>query len=142
MIPDPGRFPGEEHGNPLQYSCLENSMDQGAWQATVHGVEKESDMTLRPTHHTVRGWVNPQMWNRRLTTRLEHLQRLVYVGALEYQGRNKSCSLIFLKFYFFLFLSVLHCSGFSLVEASRDYPLVAAHGLLTAVTSLVAEHGL
>ena len=37
---DPGleRFPGESHGNPLQYSCLENSMDRGAWWATVHRV--------------------------------------------------------------------------------------------------------
>ena len=35
-----GRFFGEENGNPLQYSCLENSMDRGAWQATVHGVTK------------------------------------------------------------------------------------------------------
>ena len=32
------------NGNPLQYSCLENPMDRGAWQATVHGVTKESDM--------------------------------------------------------------------------------------------------
>ena len=32
--------PGEGHGNPLQYSCLENSMDRGAWWATVHGVTK------------------------------------------------------------------------------------------------------
>ena len=31
---------GEENGNPLQYSCLENSMDRGTWQATVHGVTK------------------------------------------------------------------------------------------------------
>ena len=37
--------PGEGNGNPLQYSCLENPMDRGAWQATVHGVAKESDMT-------------------------------------------------------------------------------------------------
>ena len=36
-----GRFPGEEHGNPLQYSCLENPVDRGAWWATVHGVAKE-----------------------------------------------------------------------------------------------------
>ena len=36
--------PGVGNGNPLQYSCLENSMDRGAWQATVHGVA-ESDMT-------------------------------------------------------------------------------------------------
>ena len=35
-----GRSPGEGNGYPLQYSCLENSMDRGAWQATVHGVAK------------------------------------------------------------------------------------------------------
>ena len=37
-IPALGRSPGEGNGNPLHYSCLENSMDRGAWQATVHGV--------------------------------------------------------------------------------------------------------
>ena len=37
-IPGLVRSLGEGHGNPLQYSCLENSMDRGAWQATVHGV--------------------------------------------------------------------------------------------------------
>ena len=37
-------FPGDGNGNPLQYSCLENSMDRGTWRATVHGVA-ESDMT-------------------------------------------------------------------------------------------------
>ena len=35
-----GRSPGEENGNPLQYSCLENPMDRGSWQLTVHGVAK------------------------------------------------------------------------------------------------------
>ena len=39
-IPGLGRFPGEGNGNPLQDSCLENSMDRGAWWATVHGVAK------------------------------------------------------------------------------------------------------
>jgi len=39
-IPGSGRSPGEENGYPLQYSCLENSMDRGAWWATVHGVTK------------------------------------------------------------------------------------------------------
>ena len=39
-IPGSGRFPGGGRGNPLQYSCLENSMDRGAWQAIVHGVTK------------------------------------------------------------------------------------------------------
>ena len=39
-IPGLGRSPGEGNGNPLQYSCLENSMDKGDWQATVHGTTK------------------------------------------------------------------------------------------------------
>ena len=39
-IPGSGRSPGVENGNPLQYSCLENPMDGGAWLATVHGVAK------------------------------------------------------------------------------------------------------
>ena len=39
-IPGSGRSPGEGHGNPLQYSCLENPMDSGAWWATVHRVTK------------------------------------------------------------------------------------------------------
>ena len=39
-IPGSGRAPGEGNGNTLQYSCLENPMDRGAWQATVHGVAK------------------------------------------------------------------------------------------------------
>ena len=40
LIPGLGRSPGEGNGNPLQYSCLENTMDRGAGQATVHGVTK------------------------------------------------------------------------------------------------------
>ena len=43
-IPGSGRSPGGGHGNLLQYSCLENPMDRGAWQATVHGAS-ESDTT-------------------------------------------------------------------------------------------------
>ena len=49
-IPGSGRSPGEGNGNPLQYSCLENPMDGGAWWAAVHGVEKSwtglSDFTF------------------------------------------------------------------------------------------------
>ena len=40
VIPGPGRSPGGGHGNLLQYSCLENPMDRGAWRATVHAVKK------------------------------------------------------------------------------------------------------
>ena len=43
-----GRSPGEENGNPLQYSCLENSMDRGGWRATVHGITKS--LTQRSEH--------------------------------------------------------------------------------------------
>ena len=44
-IPGSGRSPGEGHGNPLQYSGLENPMDSGAREATIHGVKK-SDITI------------------------------------------------------------------------------------------------
>ena len=45
LTPGLGRSPGDGNGNPLQYSCLENSMDQGAWRAVADGVT-ESDTTL------------------------------------------------------------------------------------------------
>ena len=50
LIPGSGRFPGGEHGNPFQYSCLENPMDRGAWRAIVYRVT-ESD-TTEVTEHT------------------------------------------------------------------------------------------
>ena len=40
LIPGKGRSPGVGNANPLQYSCLENTMDRGAWRAIIHGVEK------------------------------------------------------------------------------------------------------
>ena len=43
LIPGLGRSPGEGNGNPLQYSCLENSKDRGAWWATVHGVAESNN---------------------------------------------------------------------------------------------------
>ena len=49
LIPGSGRSPEEGNGNPLQYSCLENSMDGGAWCATVHGVTKSQ---TRPSDFT------------------------------------------------------------------------------------------
>jgi len=45
LVPGLGGSPGEGNGNPLQYSCLENPMDRGAWQTTVHGITKGSDTT-------------------------------------------------------------------------------------------------
>ena len=50
-IPGLGRSPGGGHSNPLQYSCLENSMDRGAWGATVHGVtQSRIQLKLLSTH--------------------------------------------------------------------------------------------
>ena len=45
LIPGARRSPGERNGNPLQYSCLGNPVDRGAWRAAVHGVTKSQDMT-------------------------------------------------------------------------------------------------
>ena len=45
LIPRLGKSPGEGNSNPLQYSCLGNPMDRGGWQATVHGVTKELEIT-------------------------------------------------------------------------------------------------
>ena len=60
LIPGSGSSPGGGNGNPLQYSCLENSMNRGAWQATVHGVAKSwiwlsdlAGMHARMTHQDI-----------------------------------------------------------------------------------------
>ena len=55
-IPGSGRFPGEGNGYPLHHSCLENSMDRGAWWARVHGVCKELDRTDWLTHTRSKSW--------------------------------------------------------------------------------------
>ena len=54
-IPKLGKSPGREYGKPLQYSCLENPTDRGAWQATVHGVTKSQTRLSGGTHvnHTM-----------------------------------------------------------------------------------------
>ena len=51
LIPGSGRSPGEGNGNPLQYSCLENSMDGGAWWAIVQGVAKSQTRLSDFTHY-------------------------------------------------------------------------------------------
>ena len=50
LISGSGRSHGTGNGNPLQFSCLENPTDRGAWWATVHEVMKELDMTEHSTH--------------------------------------------------------------------------------------------
>ena len=56
-IPGSERFPREGIGNPLQYSCLKNPTDRGAWKATVHSAHKELDMTEKlSTQSYLREW--------------------------------------------------------------------------------------
>ena len=55
LIPGSGRSAGERNGKPLQYSCLGNPLDKGAWQAAVHGVTKKSDTTKRLNNNDYRG---------------------------------------------------------------------------------------
>ena len=54
-IPGLGRSPGGEHGNPPQYSCLENPMDRGAWRATVHKITKSQTRLGNLAHMQPRG---------------------------------------------------------------------------------------
>ena len=55
LSPGLGRYPGERHGNPLQYSCLGNSMDRGAWWATVHGIARVGHDLATKQQTTMRG---------------------------------------------------------------------------------------
>ena len=56
LIPGLGRSPGDGNGNPLQYYCLENPMDRGAWQATVHGVSKSWTQLCNFTFTSLTPW--------------------------------------------------------------------------------------
>ena len=61
-IPGSGISSGEGTGNPLQYSCLENPMDGGAWQATVNGVARvRHNLVTKPPAKNIWGW---DMWER------------------------------------------------------------------------------
>ena len=68
LIPGWGRSPGGGNGNSLQHSCLENSMDRGAWWATVHGaVKSQTQMSTHSTQH--KSNKDKDMFQRRLISR-------------------------------------------------------------------------
>ena len=64
LIPGLERSPGGGHGNPLQYSCLENSMDGGAWQATVHGVAKNQTRLKQLSTCEYNCGVHQERWSK------------------------------------------------------------------------------
>ena len=57
LIPGLGRSPAEGNGNPLQHSCLENPIDRGAWQTTVHGASRSGHDSATNTHTSETGWL-------------------------------------------------------------------------------------
>ena len=125
LIPGLEWSPGEGNGNPLQYSCLENPMDRGAWQATVHGVSM-SQTQLSDFHF--------------------HVQFLLSHTVI-WESKFYKCSqwapLLFLPCIFtYFFVCFWLCRVFlaacwlSLVGAS-GYFLVVAHRLLMVVASLM-----
>ena len=81
LIPALGRSLGEGNGYPLQYSCLENPMDRGTWQATVHGVTKS--------------WT----WLSNWTTVTYHFHIILRFLRLSIYGYKKSCFSICLAFF-------------------------------------------
>ena len=73
LIPGMGRSPGGGHGNPLQYSCLENPVDRGAWRVTVRGeTESQTRLNDRAQPHT--------SWAARLTRRFSVVNAELSVG--------------------------------------------------------------
>ena len=108
-IPALGRSPGGRNGNPLQYSCLGNPMDRGAWWTTVHGVRKSqtqlSKHACTHTHtHTHIGFCLPVLWFPTLVAQWNHLESFKKSWIL--------APLFHPPFYLFLslFLSLYHLS--------------------------------
>ena len=82
-VPGLGRSPGEGNSNPLQYSCLENPMDRGVWQATVHGVANTQTQLKQ-----LSTWV-VELQDKVVTGRI-YLQVLVKVDSIhKYYHRHK-----------------------------------------------------
>ena len=114
--PGLGRSPGEGDGNPLQYSCLENSMDRGAWWTVIHGVPKESNMTEVTNMFTLIVFSN---------TRLQELKVLFckkvdwfYTHSLSLFVFSSFCS-EFLAVLPSPFTTPLHHTGFLVAEVLR-----------------------
>jgi len=123
-IPESGRSPGEGNGNPLQYSCLENPMDRGAWWAIV-----TTEYTHRGIEHHLS--FHPKLWKD--PRRFLHLYNNLIL---------RSCNL----FFFLRFIS-FDCTGSSLLLAfasCREWGLlfILVWGLLIVMAPLVAEHRL
>ena len=86
MIPGLRRYPGGGNGNPLQYSCLENRMDRGAWWATVHGVIRvrhDSTNSSVQSPSCVRLFVTPWTAARQASLSFTNFWRLLTLMSIE-----------------------------------------------------------
>ena len=89
-IPGSGRSPGEENGKPLQYSCLENPMDRGAWQATVHRVAKSrTRLKWLSTYAHMSGKDYEQMTMMCVTSELSEAYKSGNPGSHELRGDDR-----------------------------------------------------
>ena len=86
-IPGSGRSPGVGNGNPLQYSCLENSMDRGVWWTTQFMGSKESDMPKHTYTHTCT-WILVDVWLNPFTVHLKLSQHCLLIGYIPIQNKK------------------------------------------------------
>ena len=87
LIPGSGRSPGVGNGNPLQYSCLENSMDRGVWWTTQFMGSKESDMPKHTYTHTCT-WILVDVWLNPFTVHLKLSQHCLLIGYIPIQNKK------------------------------------------------------
>ena len=133
LIPGLGRSPGEGNGKPLQYSCLENPMDGGAWWVTVHGVTKSrtqlSHFTFTFTRPRRRLWCDTEkQWS------LLPL-RLIFLSCVFFKSDVAQCQLIWIyetalcSFYVFSvllfdyngvthFYKYIHCMAYAVFSSN------------------------
>ena len=81
-----GRPPGVGNGNPLQYSCLENPMDRGAWQATVHGIAKSQ--ARLSTHTSVTAIIISSV-SGRVYALVKSMRKWISAGRSKHKSNNK-----------------------------------------------------
>ena len=93
LIPGLGRSPGGEHGSPLQYSCLEDPVDRGAWQATVHGVTKSWTRLKRLSMHAPLS-IRPECRNTGLVSKFSFLISSAVELLLSVSGSSEPSRLI------------------------------------------------
>ena len=163
-IPGSGRSPGGGHGHPLQYSCLENPMDEGAWQATIHRVAKSQTQMKRLSKHAhTHTYIYSHLLKSEnkschvllgffIKSQLEYLWTIRKIFSLIFPENWKLLSLAsFNKLYFLLvnwfilFLAVLglHCHTWAFSSCGeRGLLFIALHWLLTALISCCGKQAL